>query len=83
MYIHMCVCVCIYSVCVYTHTLCPGGSDGKESACNEGDSGLIPGSGDPLEGGQVNSLQYYCLENSMDRGVLQATWGCKESDISK
>ena len=61
----------------------PDGSNGKESACNEGDSGLIPGSGDPLEGGQVNSLQYYCLENSMDRGVLQATWGCKESDISK
>ena len=30
----------------------PDGSSGKEPACNEGDSGLIPGSGDPLEEGK-------------------------------
>ena len=73
MYIHMCVCVCIYSVCVYTHTLCPGGSDGKESACNEGDSGLIPESGRcPGEGN--HPLQYSCLENfwTEEPGRLQS-----------
>ena len=47
----------------------PGGSDGKESACNAGDWGLIPGSGRSPGGGNGNPLQYSCLENSMDRGV--------------
>ena len=37
------------------------------------DSGLISKSGRSLEGGNSNSLQYYCLENPMDRGVWQAT----------
>ena len=51
----------------------PGGSDGKESACNAGDWGSIPGSGrSPLEG-SGNPLQYSCLENSMDRGAWWAT----------
>ena len=45
----------------------PGGSDGKESACNTVDPGLIPGSGRSLEGGSGNPLQYSCLENPMDR----------------
>ena len=44
----------------------PGGSDGKESACNAGDPGLIPGS----EIG--NPLQYSCLKNPMDREAWQA-----------
>ena len=48
----------------------PGGSDGKESACNAGDPDLIPGLGrSPGENG--NPLHYPCLENSMDRGVWQ------------
>ena len=49
------------------------GPDGKESACNAGDRGLIPGSG--RYPGEVNGypLQYSCLENSMDRGSLWAT----------
>ena len=42
---------------------------GKESACNAGDVGLIPGSGRSPGGGNGNPLQYSCLENSMDRGV--------------
>ena len=46
----------------------PGGSVGKESACNAGDTGLIPGSGRSPEGGHGNLLQYSCLENSVDRG---------------
>ena len=48
-------------------------SDGKESACNAGDSGLIPGSGRSPGEGNSNPLQYSCLENSMDRGAWGAT----------
>ena len=47
----------------------PCGSDGKESACNVGDPGLIPGSGRPPGGGNGYPFQYSCLENSMDRGT--------------
>jgi len=50
----------------------PGGSDGKESACNAGDMGLIPRSGRSHGGGNGNPLQYSCLENAMDRGAWQA-----------
>ena len=50
----------------------PGGSDGKESACNVGDPGLIPGSGRFPGEGKGNPLLYSCLENSIDRGVWQA-----------
>ena len=49
-----------------------GCSDGKESACNAGDSGSISGSGRSLGEGNGNPLQYSCLENSMDRGAWQA-----------
>ena len=41
----------------------PGGSDGKEFACNAGDLGLIPGSGRSPGEGDDNPLQYSCLEN--------------------
>ena len=50
----------------------PDGSDSKESTCNAGDLGSIPGSRSP-GGGHSNPLQYSCLENSMDRGAWQAT----------
>ena len=50
----------------------PGGSAGKESACNVGDPGLIPGLGRSPEEGNGNPLQYSCLENSMDRGAWWA-----------
>ena len=50
----------------------PGGSDRKESACNAGDPGLIPGSGRPSEEGNGNPLQYSCLENPMDGGAWWA-----------
>ena len=46
----------------------PGGSDGKESACNARDPGLIPGSGRSPEEENGSPLQYSCLENPMDRG---------------
>ena len=41
----------------------PGGSDGKESACNAEDLRLIPGMGRSPGGGHGNPLQYSCLEN--------------------
>ena len=47
----------------------PGGSDGKETACNAGDRGLIPGSGRSPGEGNGNPLQYSCLENPMDSGA--------------
>ena len=50
-----------------------GGSDGKESACNEGDPGSVPKSGRYPGGGHGNPLQYSCLENPMDRGAWRAT----------
>ena len=45
----------------------PGGSDVKESVCNAGDLGSIPGLGRSPGEGNGNPLQYSCLENSMDR----------------
>ena len=50
----------------------PCGSDGKASAYNEGDPGLIPGSGRFSGGGNGNALQYLCLESPMDRGAWRA-----------
>ena len=46
---------------------------GKESACNAGDTGSIPGSGKSSGGGNGNPLQYSCLGNAMDRGDWWAT----------
>ena len=46
---------------------------GKESACQAGDVGLIPGSGTSPGEGNGNPLQYSCLENPMDRGAWLAT----------
>ena len=51
----------------------PGGSGSKESACNAGDLGSIPGLGRSPGGGHVNPLQYSCLENPMDRGAWWTT----------
>ena len=51
-----------------------GGSDGKESVCQAGDPGLIPGLVKSPGEGNGNPLQYSCLENSMDRGAWRATF---------
>ena len=52
----------------------------KESACNAGDPGSIPGSGRSPGGGHE---QYSCLENSMDRGAWQATvLGVTQSELN-
>ena len=50
----------------------PGGSDSKESACNTGDLGSIPGSGRSPGEGNGNPPQYSCLENPMDGGAWKA-----------
>ena len=51
----------------------PGGSDGKESACNAGDQGSISGWKRSPGEGNGYPLQYSCLENPMDRGDWRAT----------
>ena len=55
----------------------PGGSIGKESACNARDASLIPGLGRAPGEGNGNPLQYSRLENSMNRGV----WWDSKSQI--
>ena len=47
----------------------PGGSDGKASVYNVGDLGVSPGLGRSPGEGNGNPLQYYCLENHIDRGA--------------
>ena len=51
----------------------PGGSDGKESACNAGDLGSILGPGTSPGEENGTPLQYSCLENPTDRGAWWAT----------
>ena len=51
----------------------PHSSIGKNSACNAGDLGLIPGSGRSSGEGNGNPLQYSCLENPTDKGAWRAT----------
>ena len=63
----------------------PGGSDGKETACNAGDPGSIPGLGRCPGGGHGNPLQYSSLENSHGQRSLAgySPWSCKESDMTE
>ena len=51
----------------------PGGSDGKESACNVGDLGSIPGWEDPLEEGMATHSSLLAWRIPMDRGAWWAT----------
>ena len=56
----------------------PGGSDGKETACNVGGLCLIPGLGRSPGGGHVNPSQYSCLENPIQRCLAGCSpWGCR------
>ena len=62
----------------------PDGASGKESTCNAGYARetLIPRSGRSPGGGNGNPLQYFYLENFMDRGGY-SPWGRKESDMTE
>ena len=51
----------------------PGGSSGREPACNAGDRGSIPGSGRSPGGQHGSPLQHSCLENPTDSGAWRAT----------
>jgi len=51
----------------------PHGSEGKESACSAGDTGVIPGPGRSSGGGNDNPLLYSCLKNPMDSRAWWAT----------
>ena len=62
--------------------LVPCGSDGKASACNEGDPGSIPGWGRSPGEGNGKPLQYSCLEKPMDL-VGNSPWSRKESDTTE
>ena len=60
------------------------GSDDKESSCNAGDLGSIPGSGRSTGEGNGNPLQYSYLENSMDRRAWQtAVHGVAHKELDK
>ena len=74
--VYTCIYVCVY-VCVYVYIYIHiqgfhGGSDSKESACNAGDPGLIPGSGGSPGKENGNPLQYSCLGNPMNTGAWKA-----------
>ena len=62
-----------------------GGSDGKESICNAGDLGSIPGLGRFPEGGHGNALQYSWLKNPHGQRSLAgySPWTSKESDTTE
>ena len=62
----------------------PCGSDGKESACNVGYPGLIPGSGRSPREGTGNPLQHSCLGSPMDRQSRRLqSMRYKESDMTE
>ena len=74
----------LHYIYIYTHTHTfincifdlwgfPGGSDGEESACNEGSLGSIPGLGTPPGGGNGNPLQFLTWRIPMHRGAWWAT----------
>ena len=69
----------------YTHTGFPGGSDGKEAACEAGALGSILGLGRSPGGGCGNPFQYSCLEHPHGQRSLvgYSPWGHKESDTTE
>ena len=62
----------------------PGGSDGKESACNAGDRGSIPGSGRSPGEGNGNPLEYSCgiIPWAEEPGGLQSMGSQSQTRLS-
>ena len=71
--------------CKLSYQAFSGSSAGKESTCNAGDSGSIPGWGRSPGGGHGNPLQYSCLKNPLGQRSLvgYSPRGCKELDTTK
>ena len=75
-------------MCVFTYMYIymgfPGGSVGKESTCNAGDPGSIPGWGRPPGERNGNPLQYSCPEKSQGQRSLvgYSPWSCKKLDTT-
>ena len=83
----MCVCVCV-CVCVYKFNYgiggSPGGSGSKESACNAGDPGLIPGSEDPLEKEMATHSSIFAWRSQWTKSLVgYSPWGHKESETTE
>jgi len=78
--VYMCTHVCLKLWSSSLTLELPGGSDGKEYACNAADPDSVPGLERSPGEGKGNPLQYSCLENSMDRG---AWWDHKELDMTE
>ena len=73
-----------FAFCLATSQGFPGGSDGKESACNARERGSIPGSGRSRGEGNGGPLQCSCLEHSVDREAWRTTvYGVTESDTTE
>ena len=72
-------------LCILSKRGFPSGSDGKESACNVGNLGSIPGLGRSPGEGNDNPLQYSCMENPHGQRSLvgYSPWGRKESDMTE
>ena len=70
-YIHCVICLLVQLFITTIYQGLPGGSDGKESACNTGDSGSVPGSGRSPGEGNGNPLPW------------QWQWVCKKSDTTE
>ena len=75
----------VICICISPSSGFLGSTAGKESTCNMGDLGSIPGLGRSPRGGHGNPLQYSFLENPHGQRSLAgfSTWGCKESDMTE
>ena len=82
---HVVITLSIFSWCYFISMGFSGGFDGKESACNARDLGLIPGLERPPGEGHGNQLLYSCLENPHGQRCLAgySPWGCKELDTTE
>ena len=72
-FVFLCLTYFTQDLYLYIEAFFPGDPDGKESACNAGDPGSMPGLGRSPGEGNGNPLHNSCLENLMNRGAWRAT----------